>query len=104
MSSETQLHEQAEQFRNRYQRVKDEIGKVIVGHDEIVHGVLTSLMIGGHCLLEGAPGLGKTLLVRTLAEALNLDFNRIQFTPDLMPADIIGTNMIVESPEGRRHF
>ena len=104
MSSETQLHEQAEQFRNRYQRVKDEIGKVIVGHDEIVHGVLTSLMIGGHCLLEGAPGLGKTLLVRTLAEALNLDFNRIQFTPDLMPADIIGTNMIVESPEGRRQF
>ena len=104
MSSETQLHEQAEQFRNRYQRVKDEIGKVIVGHDEIVHGVLTSLMIGGHCLLEGAPGLGKTLLVRTLAKALNLDFNRIQFTPDLMPADIIGTNMIVESPEGRRHF
>ncbi|MEQ1905387.1 MAG: MoxR family ATPase [Pirellulaceae bacterium] len=102
--TEDTLNQQAEQFRSRYQAVKNEIGKVIVGHDEIVHGVLTSLMIGGHCLLEGAPGLGKTLLVKTLAEALNLDFNRIQFTPDLMPADILGTNMIVETPEGRRHF
>ncbi len=98
------LHEQAEQFRSRYQAIKDEIGKVIVGHDEIVHGVLTSLMIGGHCLLEGAPGLGKTLLVKTLADALSLDFSRIQFTPDLMPADILGTNMIVETPEGKRAF
>ncbi len=102
--NEDTLNQQAEQFRLRYHAVKNEIGKVIVGHDEIVHGVLTSLMIGGHCLLEGAPGLGKTLLVKTLAEALNLDFNRIQFTPDLMPADILGTNMIVESPEGRRSF
>ena len=102
--TEDTLNQQAEQFRSRYNAVKNEIGKVIVGHDEIVHGVLTSLMIGGHCLLEGAPGLGKTLLVKTLAEALSLDFNRIQFTPDLMPADILGTNMIVETPEGRRHF
>jgi MoxR-like ATPase len=77
---------------------------VIVGHDEIVHGVLTSLMIGGHCLLEGAPGLGKTLLVRTLAQVLDLDFSRIQFTPDLMPADILGTNMVVETPDGKRIF
>ena len=104
MSDPLQFKEQAEQFRDRYQVVKDEIGKVIVGHDEIVHGVLTCMMIGGHCLLEGAPGLGKTLLVRTLSEALNLDFNRIQFTPDLMPADILGTNMVVESPDGRRNF
>ncbi|MEZ6092730.1 MAG: MoxR family ATPase [Pirellulaceae bacterium] len=104
MSNEENLNQQAEEFRGRYQAVKDEIGKVIVGHDEIVHGVLTSLMIGGHCLLEGAPGLGKTLLVKTLADALNLDFNRIQFTPDLMPADILGTNMIVESPDGKRGF
>ena len=104
MSDELQFKEQAEQFRNRYQVVKDEIGKVIVGHDDIVHGVLTCMMIGGHCLLEGAPGLGKTLLVRTLSEALNLDFSRIQFTPDLMPADILGTNMVVESPDGKRTF
>jgi len=77
---------------------------VIVGHDDIVHGVLTCMMIGGHCLLEGAPGLGKTLLVSTLSKALNLQSNRIQFTPDLMPADILGTNMVVETEEGGREF
>ena len=96
--------EQAEEFRRRYQNVKDQIGRVIVGHDEIVHGVLTCLFVGGHCLLEGVPGLGKTLLVRTLSQALNLHFSRIQFTPDLMPADILGTNMVVETPEGKRAF
>ncbi len=104
MSAENQLLQDAELFRQRYEQVRSEIGKVIVGHDEIVQGVLTSLMIGGHCLLEGAPGLGKTLLVKTLAEVLHLDFSRIQFTPDLMPADILGTNMVVESPEGKRSF
>ena len=104
MSDELKFQQQAEEFRQRYKAIKDEVGKVIVGHDEIVHGVLTCMMIGGHCLLEGAPGLGKTLLVRTLAQALNLDFNRIQFTPDLMPADILGTNMVVEDQEGRRQF
>ena len=72
--------------------------------DEVVHGVLTCLFVGGHCLLEGVPGLGKTLLVRTLAQTLELDFSRIQFTPDLMPADILGTNMVVESAEGKRVF
>jgi MoxR-like ATPase len=91
-------------FREAYNRVKAEIGKVIVGHDDIVHGVLTCLFVGGHALLEGVPGLGKTLLVRTLADAVSLDFNRIQFTPDLMPADIIGTNVVMESPDGRRVF
>ena len=75
---------------------------MIVGHDEIVHCVLTCLFVGGHALLEGVPGLGKTLLVRTLADALSLDFNRIQFTPDLMPADILGTNVVMEAPDGRR--
>ena len=104
MSDPLEFKEKADQFRQRYQTVKDEIGKVIVGHDEIVHGVLTSLMIGGHCLLEGAPGLGKTLLVSTLSKALNLQSNRIQFTPDLMPADILGTNMVVELPDGKREF
>ena len=104
MSDELQLKEQAEKFRERYQNVKDEVGKVIVGHDEVVHGVLTCMMIGGHCLLEGAPGLGKTLLIRTLAETLNLDYSRIQFTPDLMPSDILGTNMVVETDEGKRVF
>ena len=105
MNDELQFQQQAEEFRGRYHAVKDEVGKVIVGHDEIVHGVLTCLMIGGHCLLEGAPGLGKTLLVSTLSKALSLDNNRIQFTPDLMPADILGTNMIVENPDtGARSF
>lgn len=104
MNEELQLNDQAEKFRERYNLVKDEIGKVIVGHDDIVHGVLTCMMIGGHCLLEGAPGLGKTLLIRTLAESLNLNFSRIQFTPDLMPADILGTNMVVETDDGKRVF
>jgi MoxR-like ATPase len=98
------IEARAEGFRAAYEKIKGEIGKVIVGHDEIVHGVLTCLFIGGHALLEGVPGLGKTLLVRTLAEAVELDFNRIQFTPDLMPADIIGTNVVMELPDGRRVF
>src|SRR6186997_1828059 len=104
MSIGESMQQQAEQFRNRYLAVKEQIGRVIVGHDDIVHGVLTSMFIGGHCLLEGVPGLGKTLLVRTLAEALNLNFNRVQFTPDLMPSDILGTNMINENEAGRRKF
>ncbi len=98
------MEARCEEFRIAYDRVKAEIGKVIVGHDEIVNGVLTCLFIGGHALLEGVPGLGKTLLVRTLADAVSLDFNRIQFTPDLMPADIIGTNIVMELPDGRRVF
>jgi MoxR-like ATPase len=104
MSIGESMQQQAEMFRKRYASVKEQIGRVIVGHDDIVHGVLTSMFIGGHCLLEGVPGLGKTLLVRTLAEALHLKFNRIQFTPDLMPSDILGTNLINEDPEGRRKF
>ena len=104
MADDLKFEQQAEQFREKYERVRQEVGKVIVGHDEIVHGVLTCMMIGGHCLLEGAPGLGKTLLVRTLSETLNLDFSRIQFTPDLMPADILGTNMVVESSSGGKSF
>ncbi len=98
------MHKRAEDFRTAYTRVFDEISKVIVGHAEIVHGVLTCLFVGGHALLEGVPGLGKTLLVRTLSEVLDLAFARIQFTPDLMPSDIIGTNIISEGPDGKRVF
>jgi len=94
----------AADFRSDFQRLHDEIAKVIVGAEDIIDGVLTCLFAGGHCLLEGVPGLGKTLLVRTLSEALNLEFSRIQFTPDLMPADIIGTNIIAEDDEGHREF
>ncbi|MGF1632517.1 MAG: AAA family ATPase [Phycisphaerae bacterium] len=94
----------ADAFRRDYKAVRDEIGKAIVGHGEIVDGVLTCLFTGGHALLEGVPGLGKTALIRSLAEALHLKFSRIQFTPDLMPADVIGTNVIMEDEAGRRHF
>ena len=104
MSTAARMEQQADEFRSRYNAVREEIGKVIVGHDDIIHGVLACLFVGGHCLLEGVPGLGKTLLVRTLSQALSLDFNRIQFTPDLMPADILGTNMVMETPEGRKVF
>ncbi|MBA3481100.1 MAG: MoxR family ATPase [Pirellulales bacterium] len=104
MSIGASIEKQAEEFAARYKAVREQLGRVIVGHDDIVHGVLTCLFVGGHCLLEGVPGLGKTLLVKTLAETLDLDFSRIQFTPDLMPADILGTNMVVETPDGRRSF
>src|SRR5436190_5507394 len=98
------LPERAAEFRARFAALEAEIGKVIVGQRDTVRGVLTCLFAGGHVLLEGVPGLGKTLLVRTLAQALDLSFNRIQFTPDLMPSDITGTNIITESPDGRRDF
>jgi len=104
MSIAETMEKRAREFVDRYAAVREQIGRVIVGHDEIVHGVLTCLFVGGHCLLEGVPGLGKTLLVRTLAKTLDLQFSRIQFTPDLMPADILGTNMVMETPEGKRSF
>ena len=94
-----QVEAKAAEFRAAYARIKAEIGKAIVGHDEVVDGVLTGVFTGGNCLLEGVPGLGKTHLVRTLSRVLDLEFSRIQFTPDLMPADIIGTTIVVE-PEG----
>src|SRR5205807_7343842 len=104
MSSAATMQQRAEQFRKAYAKMQGEIGKVIVGHTDIVHGVLTCLFVGGHALLEGVPGLGKTLLVRTLSQVLDLKFKRIQFTPDLMPSDIIGTNIISESEGGKRVF
>src|SRR5882724_8334274 len=85
------------QFRDDLARVRAAIARRLVGLAEIVAGVLAGLLAGGHILLEGVPGLGKTLLVKTLGEALDLTFSRVQFTPDLMPSDIVGTNMIVES-------
>jgi MoxR-like ATPase len=88
----------AARFREDYERLRTEIGRVLVGQADVVEGVLTSLFAGGHVLLEGVPGIGKTLLVRTLASALNLEFSRLQFTPDLMPADITGTTIVTESP------
>jgi len=93
-----------EAFRNDYRAVSAEIGKTIVGHREIVDGVLTCLFVGGHALLEGVPGLGKTALIRALSQALHLKFSRIQFTPDLMPSDVIGTNVIMEDGHGKRAF
>ncbi len=91
-------------FRRDVQRLRDEVGKVIVGHEAIVEGVVMALLAGGHALLEGVPGLGKTMLVRTLAEAVELTFSRVQFTPDLMPADILGTNILVEDEKGGKRF
>jgi len=99
-----EIEAKAKAFRTAYQRVKSEVQRVIVGHEEIVDGVLSVVFTGGHCLLEGVPGLGKTLLVRTLSEVLELEFSRIQFTPDLMPADILGTDIVVEDEVGKRDF
>src|SRR5262249_25211679 len=104
MTDAAQMQARTEEFRRAYGKVHREIGKVIVGHSGIVHGILTCLFVGGHALLEGVPGLGKTLLVRTLAQVLDLKFNRIQFTPDLMPSDVIGTNIINDTEGGRRVF
>ncbi|MDA7645360.1 MoxR family ATPase [bacterium] len=98
------MEEKVKAFSDHFDRLKLEIGKVIVGQSKIVEGTLSAIFAGGHVLLEGVPGLGKTLLVRTLSEALDLSFNRVQFTPDLMPADILGTNLVVENPNGRREF
>jgi MoxR-like ATPase len=104
MANVEDLKQQFEEFRTGFDALRSEVAKVIVGHEDIIEGTLTALVAGGHVLLEGVPGLGKTLLVRTLADALRMKFSRIQFTPDLMPADLIGTNVVVESPEGGRKF
>ncbi|HVN52851.1 MAG TPA: MoxR family ATPase [Anaerolineaceae bacterium] len=92
-----------ERFHDDTQAIEAEVGRVIVGQKEVVRLVLVSILAGGHVLLEGVPGLGKTLLIRTLSQALDLKFSRIQFTPDLMPADIVGTEILVDQ-DGRRQF
>jgi len=102
MDTSPNVEERLRQFSETYGRITDEVGRVIVGHEEVLEGVLVCLLTDGHAILEGVPGIGKTLLVRTLAEALDLEFRRIQFTPDLMPADIVGTNVIIGHPDGRR--
>ena len=99
-----QAQERVLQFNTYFRQLREEIGKVIVGQQEIVDGAILCLIAGGHALLEGVPGLGKTLLVRTLSEATDLAFSRIQFTPDLMPADIVGTNILIENESGAREF
>lgn len=96
---------QAQEFRDSCAQLLNELGQVIVGQDQVIEEVLIAMFARGHCLLEGVPGLAKTLLVRTLAQALNLKFNRIQFTPDLMPSDIIGTDILREDrATGERQF
>jgi MoxR-like ATPase len=92
------------EFREVTQQLTEEIGRVIVGQDHVVEHLLTTLFVGGHCLVTGMPGTAKTLLVRTLADALGLEFNRIQFTPDLMPTDITGTDIIEDDAQGQRQW
>lgn len=96
------LDQQVELFQRQFNVVKQEVAKVIVGYPEIIDGILMGLLAKGHVLLEGIPGLGKTKLVQTLSDALHLRFSRIQFTPDLMPADITGTNMVQEDHDGTK--
>jgi MoxR-like ATPase len=93
-----------EQFSEIARQIENEVGKVIVGQTDVVRSVIICVLAGRHALLEGVPGLGKTMLIRTLADVLDLKFSRIQFTPDLMPADIVGTDILEETEDGRREF
>jgi MoxR-like ATPase len=104
MTSTAAVAQSIDQFRERFSRIIQEVGRRIVGHDDVVADTVTSLLAGGHVLLEGIPGVGKTSLVHTLADALHLKFSRIQFTPDLMPADIVGTNIVQEHSHGGTFF
>lgn len=104
MSNATTDFISVEDFHRTAEAILSEVGKVIVGQEEVVRQVLICVIAGGHALLEGVPGLGKTMLIRTLSDVLDLKFSRIQFTPDLMPADIVGTNIMEESEDGKRHF
>ena len=104
MSDPTELQAEAQRFRDDFQQLREAVGQIIVGQQRVVEGVLTAIVAGGNVLLEGVPGLGKTELVKTLARALDLDFRRIQFTPDLMPADIVGTNIMSTGPDGHYQF
>lgn len=92
------------EFQETFARIRQEVAKAVVGHEEMIDNILIAFFAGGHVLIEGVPGTGKTLIVRSLADVLNLSFNRIQFTVDLMPADITGTRMVMDREEGRREF
>jgi MoxR-like ATPase len=102
--SSVAVDRQVEQFRDNFRIVRDEVSRVIVGNDRNIVGIMTCLLARGHVLLEGIPGIGKTKLVQTLADVLHLKFSRIQFTPDLMPGDIIGTTVVREDESGRKHM
>ena len=104
MQSEEEIEQRIASARRLFNEVKAEMARVIVGHEELIEQAFIALVCGGHCLLEGVPGLGKTSMVRRLGEILSLSFSRIQFTPDLMPADITGTNMLTDDPSGRKVF
>ena len=99
-----QVEQKHDEFRETFLKIQEEISKRIVGQKEIIEGVLICLMTGGHALLEGVPGLGKTLLISTLKEVLDLEYQRIQFTPDLMPADIVGTTIVAEDENRQKFF
>ena len=102
--TQQQVEQLCSEFRRDYAAVAQEIGRVIVGQQGVVREVLVTVLADGHALLEGVPGLAKTLLIRTLAQVVDLRFNRIQFTPDLMPSDITGTNIIEEDDHGRKSY
>ncbi|MEJ2512228.1 MAG: MoxR family ATPase [Anaerolineales bacterium] len=102
MNKQTEI--KPDQFMQTATKIEDEVATVIVGQKELVRNTLVTLLAGGNALLEGVPGLGKTMLVRTLAQTIDCQFSRIQFTPDLMPADIVGTNLIIENDQGFREF
>jgi len=104
MSDSSQLQAEADRFHKDFQNLRDSVGRVIVGQKRVIDGVITAIVAGGNVLLEGVPGLGKTELVKAMSRALNLDFKRIQFTPDLMPADIVGTTVMSSGPDGRYQF
>ncbi len=104
MSETVSVEKQLTDFRRDLDALREELRKVVVGQEKVIEGVLTAVAVGGHVLIEGVPGLGKTLVVETLADALQLTFHRIQFTPDLMPADLLGTHVVMESAHGRRTF
>ena len=102
--SNKEVEQACRDFRSDFETLRNEIGKVIVGQQEVIEGVLTAMVAGGHVLLEGLPGMGKTVLARALGKVVDLTFQRIQCTPDLMPTDVIGTYVIMETPQGRRTF
>jgi MoxR-like ATPase len=104
MQSVEEIEQRIVNARRTFDGLRAEMARMIVGHEELIEQVFIALVCGGHCLLEGVPGLGKTLMVRSLGETLSLSFSRIQFTPDLMPADITGTNMLTDDPSGRKIF